>query len=151
MTHSDCIVKMNPSQRGPSVRRSVGLTIVVLPNGFESIRALRESQKKLETLYHTLNTEAVQLGRQRRILLQTYTTLCNMRKQNQAAYLKCAAGEKESKMQYLVELNNQVNDAFNNMLIVGRTMNAKIDECERVAYLSNAATAELHAIDAQLR
>ena len=151
MTHSDCVVKMNPSQRGPSVRRSVGLTTVVLPNGFESIRALRESQQKLETLYHTLNTEAVQLDRQRRILLHAYKGLSNMRKVNQAAYLKCAAGEKESKMQDLVKLDKQVKDAYINMLIMVRTMNAKISECNRVAYLSNAVTEKLNAISAQLR
>ena len=138
-------------QSGPNVRRSVGLTTVELPNGFESIRALRESQQKLETLYHTLNTEAVRLDQRRLILLHVHNELDNMRKVNQAAYLKCAAGEKESKMQDLVELDKQVKDAYNNMLIVVRTMNAKIDECKRVADLSNAAAAKLHAIDAQLR
>ena len=77
LPHSDCVVKMNPSQPSVSVRHSVGLTTVMLPNGFKSIPALLESQQELtkkynklrsvyeplETQFHELDDEAVQLNK----------------------------------------------------------------------------------------
>ena len=62
---------------------------------------------------------------------------------NQDAYRTCIGVEKEEKMQSLVDLDKQINNA-------GITMNAKIDECNHIAGLMNAAGVALNAVIAQL-
>lgn len=167
MPHSDCVVKMNLSQPSVSVRHSVGLTTVMLPNGFDPIslkvfnksqQELREKYNKLrsvyeplETQFHKLNNEAVQLKQELYILECEYQQQCIKRTSNQAAYRKCAFAEKEAKIQGLIDLNKQIEDAKKSINSAGIIMNAKIDECNRIARLRNAAGIACNTVGAQLR